>query len=417
MIQFVIAGALSLAVVHCAHAGDAIGLDEYRHRRAALRKSLDGAVLLFGATESETGNVRTGFMQETNFLYLTGWEEQGAALLLTPSEEILFLPNRDEKREIYTGAKTTAATPGIASRIGIDTVVSVEELEKRVRALEPGTKLYTLRDSFRPKQFDKLAGSRESHDAGAAIARLRMKKSPAEISLLQYAVDSTIAAHRAAWRRIHAGLSEYQVAATMLATYLEAGCERSAYSPIVASGPNAVVLHYSRNTRRMDRGELVLMDVGAECASYAADITRTVPVGGRFTQRQREIYEIVLGAQKAAIAAVRPGVPLREGNDSIHQVALDYINQHGKDSHGEPLGKYFTHGIGHHLGLDVHDARDPKLPLDAGNVITVEPGIYIPEENIGIRIEDVILVTETGAKVLSAALPSSAAEVEKALRR
>ena len=245
-----------------------------------------------------------------------------------------------------------------------------------------------------------------------------MVKSPEELELLQYAADASIAAHRAAWKRAAPGLYEYQVAATMEAVYLDRGCERSAYAPIVGAGPDSTVLHYSRNSRRMDQGELLLMDVGAECACYAADITRTIPIGGHFTPRQREIYDIVLGAQNAVIAAVKPGMTIgKTAPNSLYTIAYDYINSHGKDIHGEPLGKYFKHGISHHIGLEVHDASDTNLPLQPGMVISVEPGIYIPEENLGVRIEDMVLVTKDGAKVLSAQLPREAAEIEKALAR
>jgi Xaa-Pro aminopeptidase len=160
------------------------------------------------------------------------------------------------------------------------------------------------------------------------------------------------------------------------------------------------------------------VDAGAECAGYAADITRTIPVGANFSARQREIYEIVLGAQKAAIAAVKPGAYIGgPGRPSLLKAARDYIDSHGKDLHGERLGKYFTHGISHHIGLDVHDASDNNVPLEEGMVISVEPGIYIPEENIGIRIEDMVLVTKDGARVMTAALPREAAEIEKAIRK
>ena len=163
----------------------------------------------------------------------------------------------------------------------------------------------------------------------------------------------------------------------------------------------------------MDRGELLLMDVGAECAGYAADITRTIPVGARFSKRQRERYEIVRGAQNAVIAAIKPGLPIGD----LGKIAREYINTHGKDLHGEPLGKYLTHGVSHHVGLDVHDATDFSQPLAEGNVITVEPGIYIPEESIGIRIEDMVLVTKEAARLMSGALPRDPGEIEKALGR
>jgi Xaa-Pro aminopeptidase len=242
-----------------------------------------------------------------------------------------------------------------------------------------------------------------------------MKKSEAEIAAIQHATDVSIEAHRAAWKRVTAGEHEYHVAAAFLETFLDAGCEGPSYSPIVGAGPDGAILHYMTNQRRMDRGELVVIDAAAECDSYASDITRTIPVGGKFSSRQRELYQIVLGAQKAAIAAVKPGARL-SGDDSLTKIAHDYMDAHGKDLHGEPLGKYFTHGIGHHVGLDVHDAS-VESPLEEGMVITIEPGVYIPEEQLGIRIEDVLLVTAHGSKVLSAALPKEPDEIEKAVSK
>jgi Xaa-Pro aminopeptidase len=217
---------------------------------------------------------------------------------------------------------------------------------------------------------------------------------------------------------VAAGRFEYQIAATFLDTFLDAGCEGPAYSPIVASGPNGPILHYMANQRRMDRGELVLIDAAAQCDEYASDITRTLPVGGKFTPRQREVYQVVLGAQKAAIAAVHPGAWLGgDAPNSLTKIARDYMDAHGKDQHGEPLGKYFTHDIGHQVGLQVHDPG-ASGPLEAGMVITIEPGVYIQEEQLGIRIEDVVLVTANGgAKVLSAALPKEPDQIEEAVSK
>jgi Xaa-Pro aminopeptidase len=155
------------------------------------------------------------------------------------------------------------------------------------------------------------------------------------------------------------------------------------------------------------------MDMGAECSSYAMDVTRTVPSSGKFSLRQREIYEIVLGAQKVAIAAVKPGIRMEGEGRTLQQIAYNYINTHGKDLHDDSLGKYFTHSVGHFVGLEVHDSGDLTQLLRAGMVITIEPGIYIPEENLGVRVEDTLVVTESGARNLSAALPREAAEIEK----
>jgi len=158
----------------------------------------------------------------------------------------------------------------------------------------------------------------------------------------------------------------------------------------------------------------VVLDVGGQYSGYSADITRTLPANGRFTARQREVYEIVLGAQNAALAALKPGMTLaRTGPNSLYRIAYDHINARGKDREGRSLGRYFIHGLGHHIGLNVHDAGDPNRPLEPGMVITIEPGIYIPEENLGARIEDVALITETGYRLLSARLPRGVEEIEK----
>jgi len=384
---------------------------DYAARRAKLRESIpDGVLVLFGAKESE--DLHYGFFQETNFLYLTGWEEPGAILVMTPEKEIFFLPKRLPSEEKWTGRKLGPDDSSVRDITGFATVMPAERFETEFRSLlNESPKIYSLDTAL-----EKLAPMRTLVDARPLIAELRMQKSPEEIRLIERATDASIEAHKAAWKMIRSGEYEYEVAAIMVGSYLMDGCRRSAYAPIVGSGPNSTILHYSRNSRRMDEGEVVVMDVAAECNNYASDITRTVPANGKFSARQREIYDIVLGAQRAAIAAVKPGMTIpKKSPNSLYQIAYDYINTHGKDLHGEPLGKYFTHGLSHHVGLDVHDESDTKEPLKAGMVITIEPGIYIPEENIGVRIEDVVLVTETGAKVLSAALPVDPDEIERAM--
>lgn len=402
----------SLSIV----AWGAVTASEYRQRRQKLRQLTGPAVtVLFGATEKERGDLRSTFRQESNFYYLTGWTEPGAILILIPNEDILLVPKRDAEEEKWTGPKLAPGDPKIRSLTGCDKVLPAEDFEARLPEwLAAARRVYSLR----PQEDARLARfvpTREIRDAAPLLAKLRMVKSEAEIELIRKATEITMEAHRGAWKRIRPGVYEYQVAAAMSNAYFDKGCERHAYPPIVGSGPNATILHYNRNTRKMDAGELVLMDVGAECSMYASDITRTVPVSGKFTPRQRELYEIVLGAQKAALAAARPGVMLRTGPGSLHEIALQYLNTHGKDKHGQPLGKYFTHGLGHHVGLDVHDATDPLLPLEPGMVITLEPGLYIPEENIGIRIEDMVLITKDGARLLSAGLPREADEIESAM--
>jgi len=425
----------ALGVAAPVRIADARMTEQYHARRAELRKALpDGVTVLFGRAENPDEDLRTGFFQEANFYYLTGWREPGAILLLAPlpddpkapgydakaklPREILLLPERNPDQEKWTGRKLGPTDADVKSVTGFEAVMPAERFETELhRVLEAYARLYTLVDQPAAARLKELAPLRNISGASLAIAKLRMHKSPEEIALIEHATDVTLEAHRVAWQRAAPGLYEYQVAAAMMDVYQEAGCERSAYAPIVGSGPNSVFLHYSRNSRRMDAGEVLLMDVGAECAGYASDITRTIPVSGKFTPRQREIYEIVLGAQKAALAAVKPGQSLSKTvPNSLYRIAYDYIDSHGTDLHGGSLGKYFTHGLGHHVGLDVHDAYDPAATLEAGMVITLEPGIYIPEENLGVRIEDMVLVTEHGAKLLSAALPREPGEIEKLVR-
>ena len=391
---------------------DGISRDEYRSRRAELKKSVDGVMVLFGANESD--DLRLPYVQETNFLYLSGWKEPGAAMILTKNEEILFLPERSRQAETFFGHRVAPGDADATEKTGFDKVMQYSAIESEfTRLLATSHHVYGLTsdpNAEKLKSFAPFHG--ELSPAQIPIARLRLIKSPAEIELLTKAADATVAAHLAAWKMIKAGEYEYQISAVMQGVYFSKGCEGNAYEPIVGSGPNSVILHYSANHRRADSGEVLLMDVGAQCSDYAMDVTRTVPVNGKFTPRQREIYEIVLGAQKAAIAAMKPGAKMR-GDGSLTEIVRDYFNSHGKDLHGEPLGKYFVHGLGHSVGLDVHDPPSDVGPLRAGMVITIEPGLYIPEENIGVRIEDTLLVTESGAKNLSGALPREPGEIER----
>jgi Xaa-Pro aminopeptidase len=218
------------------------------------------------------------------------------------------------------------------------------------------------------------------------------------------------------------GVTERALAGKMMEAWMEGGCERPAYAPIVGSGINSTTLHYSENTRTLEDGDVLLVDAACEYSMYASDITRTVPVNGHFTARQREIYNIVLGAQQAAIDAFVAGKSKindrdRKDPDSLDTVAYNYINTHGNSLKGEPLGQYWIHGLGHMMGIDVHDPADYPAVLKPGMVFTIEPGIYIPEEKIGVRIECDFLVGEDGKLIdLDAALPHTAEDIEAAMR-
>jgi Xaa-Pro aminopeptidase len=392
----------------------AIPLSEYHQRREKLRKDLKGSLVLFG--NKEDPELVGRFQQESNFYYLTGWAEPGARLLLTDDDETLFLPHHDEVVERYTGRRASAEDVNAREKTGFQTVLPIEKFETQLlKALDSGPRFYALSRSQELDRLEPMLALREISDARSIIGNLRKIKSQAEITELQHSADVSMAAHRAAWKRMTPGAYEYHAQAAFTEVILNRGCEGYAYPPIIGSGPNGTVLHYESNRRRMDRGELVVIDAAAECDYYASDITRTIPIGGKFSSREREVYEIVLGAQKAAIAAIKPGAFYYGEAGTITQVAKEYINSHGKDKRGEPLGKYFTHGLGHFVGIDVHDAGGVPLKLEEGMVLTVEPGVYIPEENIGVRIEDVVLVTHDSAKVLTSVLPKEPDEIERVM--
>ena len=392
----------------CIWAAPAIPQSEFRARRSELRKTLDGTLVLFGRTEGADEVYRLG--QEPNFYYLTGYSEPGAILIVTKTDETLFLPRRNDRREIYMGHRPAPGDKDVSEVTGFDHVLPIEKFESTLaQAIESGEHVYALTERPESARLKPLIPMRELTNARTMLANLRGTKSAGELAAITKTTDITVAAQKAAWKRVTPGIYEYQAVAVFTASLLDAGCEGYSYAPIFGSGPNSTVLHYSASTRRMDAGEVMVIDAAAQCGNYASDVTRTVPVNGKFSPRQRELYEIVLGAQKAAIAAIKPGIAMAD----LTKIAREYINTHGKDLHGESLGKYLPHGVSHHVGLDVHDPG--PLTLAAGMVITVEPGIYIPEENIGIRIEDTVLVTETGARNLSAGLPREPDEVEKAM--
>jgi len=435
--QFAAAVALAAAAALAGTALDARARQpnsEYAARRARLLAQVDGPVILFGFTGKENTLEFLRFQQEENFYYLTGHNEEGAAVLLVPAapagktysgpSEVLFLPPKNARAERWNGPRLAPGDPGVAEATGFKDVRPFADLGPLAAQLaHTFPKMYTElpqpRDTGYPHAqvwsdwLRKQAPGAQLEDASGRIGALRQIKSPGEIELLTRAIEVSLDAHIEAMKMMRPGLFEYQVAARMQFVHADEGCTEEAYAPIVGAGFNSTVLHYDSLEAKIADGDVVLLDVACAQDGYAADITRTLPANGHFTARQREIYEIVLGAQNATIAAAKPGVkPTGRDAGSLFRVAYDYIDSHGKDRNGKPLGQYFIHGVSHHVGLNVHDAGDPGRPLEAGMLLTVEPGIYIPEEKLGVRIEDIILVTDSGAKLLSGRLPRNADEVE-----
>lgn len=441
----------TLLVIACTalHALDSVPKSEYRQRRVALATKLHGGAALLFAAEEPVLDLMP-YRQDEDFYYLSGWNEPGAAMLILPAvdavaetpgtalggrpaqpyREILFLPTRNLRLEKYTGPKMDAATPNVAATTGFDEVLPMTELpivlnklvaadRARLRSIwaEKGSTQAQSALGFLAATLG-LGSLEPAGDVAQLIVPLRAIKSPAEIELLRKASDASIAAQRAGMRAIKPGVRERTVAGIEIAKMMQEGCERPSYAPIVGSGPNSTTLHYSDNARTMQSGDVVVIDEAGEYSMYASDITRTMPVNGHFTARQREIYNIVLGAQRAAAEAFVAGKskindPQHKDPDSLDQVAFAYVNTHGKDLHGQPLGQYMVHGLGHLVGINVHDPWDYTKPLTRGMVFTIEPGIYIPEENIGVRIEDVFYVDADGKLIdLVAQLPHEASAIE-----
>jgi Xaa-Pro aminopeptidase len=415
-------------------------LSVYHERRARLVGDTgNGAIVLFGYSDADVAASVTRFHQNEAFYYLTGWNEPDAMLLVVPKvaprsrhdqpaeidKEILFIPPHDYRAEKWNGPKLGPEDSDATTRTGFATVKSTTLFQSELQeALKAFPKIYTeltpqpesgeewfQKDAV--AKLHKLAPLANFADLRPLVTRMREVKSPSEIALIRKAVEASMDAHFAAMKAVKPGAWEYEIAALMKYEFERRGCEWPSYPPIVGSGFFSTVLHYDADDRQMQDGELVVMDVAGSYSGYASDITRTLPINGHFTPRQREIYEIVLGAQSTALAAARPGISMGQGKNSLQKIAYDYIDSHGKDLNGKPLGQYFIHGLGHSVGLNVHDPTDYNSTLEPGMVMTLEPGIYIPDEKLGVRIEDMILVTQDGAELLTRRLPRDPNEIEK----
>jgi Xaa-Pro aminopeptidase len=430
---------LAVVLAPFAHSLDKQPASTYHSRRVALTQKLnDGAAILFAAEEPLLDFMP--YRQDEDFYYLTGWSEPGAALLILADapgrsyREVLFLPTRNLLMEKYTGVKLDAATPGAAKTAGVDEVLPMTELPLQLNKLISVDRRLAYNFWTQPDapQGRALVGWTAAtlgqgtvpatHDVTTLTTQLRVVKDSGELELLKKASDASIAAQRVMMRSAKPGITERAIAGKMLASMMENGCERPSYAPIVGTGVNSTTLHYSANSATLADGDVMVVDAAGEYSMYASDITRTVPVNGHFTARQREIYDVVLGAQRAAIAAFVAGKSTINDRDhkdpnSLDTVAWNYIHTHGKGLHGEPLSDYWIHGLGHMVGINVHDPSGYPAVLRPGMVFTIEPGVYIPQEKIGVRIEDVFVVGQDGKLInLVASLPHTADEVEAEMR-
>jgi Xaa-Pro aminopeptidase len=431
---------------HTAHAaaqGDRLAgqpKSEYRARRQKLMGQVkNGIVVLIGAREDEFGEVGR-FRQKNDFMYLTGVQTPSAFMMLIPAgvipdkpaQEIVFIPPRNRFQERWTGPQVG---PGAEAeqQFGVQEVADASKFNDRLREVlmtpafkadgpggKPSAKIYTVipggtaaeieRETRFVESLRQAAPGVEVVNVSPYVAELRKTKSAAEIAVLQRAIDITGEAQRDVGRTIKPGAYEYEVQAALEAAFTRNGAERPGFPSIVGSGIYSTVLHYNENRKKIEAGDMVVVDIGAEYSYYTADITRTYPASGKFTPRQREIYQLVLDAQRAAEKAFKPG---QSTIAQLHRVAVETIKASPlRDKQGNTLEKYFIHGLSHWLGMDVHDVGNYSN-MPAGSVFTIEPGIYIPEEQLGARIEDDYLVTETGLVKLSRQIPSEPDEIER----
>lgn len=426
--------------------------EDFSLRRARLMESLGDGVIILTAGHMATRNsdVEHEFRQDSTFWYLTGFDEPDAVAVLRPGHEehpyVLFVNPFDPKIEIWVGQR--AGVDGAKENLGAAEAFSIEDLDEKLpELLEETQALYYAvgtdqkMDSFvidlvKQRRSSGQRNGRYIHrvaDPGPVIESMRVIKSAKEVESLQRAIDITTQGFDAAIRETRAGQREYHIQTSLENEFRRLGSPRNGYPSIVASGENSCILHYTKNRRELQDGDLLLIDAGAEIDYYGADITRTWPVSGKFAAEQRDVYDLVLEAQKKAIELIAPGVEFGDIHKKAREVLIQGLKDFGilkgdidhiiEEKEHEP---YYMHGTSHWLGLDVHDAGiykngDDSVLLQEGMVFTVEPGLYFgrqaedaPEHlrGIGIRIEDDVVVTADGYRVMSSAIPKEPGDLE-----
>ena len=423
-------------------------------RRQRLAQALPGAVAVIPTSPERARNRDTHYpyRYDSYFHYLTGFQEPEAVLVIVADaapRSILFCRERNAERETWDGFRH--GPEGARERFGFDEAQPIAQLDEAMSALladraalwypvgaDPEWDARAMRwlNAVRAKARSGVAAPQQLHDVRAPLDDMRLVKDAQELAVMRKAASISAGAHRRAMQATRPGRNEYEIEAELLYEFRRNGAQFPAYSPIVAGGSNACVLHYVFNDAPLRDGDLLLIDAGCELDGYASDITRTFPVNGRFSGAQREVYEIVLAAQRAAIALVKPGTSWIAPHDAavrvLAQGMLDLKLLSGSldaTLEKEAYKRFYMHRTGHWLGLDVHDAGDYRRagewrPLAPGMTLTVEPGLYIraaddvpaPLRDIGVRIEDDVLVTAQGCEILTAEAPKLVDDVEALMR-
>ncbi len=435
-------------------------MTEYRQRREQLISKIGNGTAIFRSAPTAVmhNDVEYAFRQDSDFYYLTGFDEPQAVAVLAPSHSehkfVLFVEPKDREKEVWSGYR--CGVEAAKEVYGADEAYSIAEIDDKLpQYIEKADRIYYHlgRDrTFTDKILNHWRGLMRTYpkrgtgpiaieDTGPVLHSMRLVKSQTELECMRKAADIAVEAHNRAWEFTEPGLYEYQVQAEIEYIFRKRGAIGPAYPSIVASGANACVLHYIENKSQMQDGQLLLIDAGCTYNYYNSDISRTFPIGGKFTAEQKILYSIVLEAQKQALAQVKPGNPYKQIHETAVRVLTEGLVELGiikgeidKLIEEEKYKPYYMHRTGHWLGLDVHDVgvyqhgEDKPQILQPGQVLTVEPGLYIvpdtkPAEDqpevdprwvgIGIRIEDDVLVTDNGHEVLTAGVPKEIGEIER----
>lgn len=419
----------------------------YACRCRAVLQQMDSTSLMVVAaanTKARSNDVNYPFRQDNHFLYLTGWERSHGLLLLSPKGLILA------GTKVHTiGFRSPSETgqpaeteKGAPAAKGCDTLLSMNRFDAIFNQAMNGIstlyytlpqpafvqepisgKNYFLERDLRKELIRRYPGLRIK-PANDLLSRMRQIKSAAEIRLLQKAADITAAGLREAIKSAEPGMYEYELQAIIEYTYQRFGAASPGFPSIIGSGPNSLSPHYDENSRQMQAGDVVVMDVGGEYGGYSADITRTIPVSGKFSPAQRELYEIVLTVQKETLAMMKPGTPRRAVEEKARQVTARELQRLGLIKSAEEVRRFLPHGVSHDIGLDVHDVNQSEV-LEVSSVVTLEPGLYVPAGdpaipqkywNIGIRIEDDVLIVEQGNQVISSGVVKEIQDIEKLMK-
>lgn len=426
---------------------------EFKRRRKQIMQQIGkGNLGLIASAPHQTRNrdVDYPYRQDSDFYYLTGFNESGALAVFIPGREqgeyILFCREFDQKKALWEGAHS--GLEGATTHYGADDSFPIDDLndilpgmlENKAKVFYPmgrdsdlDHKLLEWINNLRAQSRNYISAPGELVSLEHILHEMRMFKSAAELKLMRHAAQVSAGAHVRVMQLCKPGMYEYQIEAEVVHEFMQTGLRAVAYPSIVAAGKNACVLHYVHNNAKLRKGDLLLLDAGAECDHYAADITRTFPISGKFSREQKLLYQLVLDAQLAAIAEIYPGNPWNKAHEASVQVLTQGLVDLGllmgdvetliKD---EKYKEFYMHRIGHWLGMDVHDVGDYKINeqwrlLEPGMVLTIEPGLYVQPDcetvdpkwrGIGIRIEDDVLVTKQGHEVLTSGVPKTVAEIE-----